>query len=274
MHSSIRPLLFLALPGLVATAAIDRKLEKTFSVSPGSIVKVDISGGAITSEVGEPGKVVLTLLQHFKHADTEAEADEILAHYELTSEQSGDEVLLRVKSKKKFNWSKGSQMNASAKIILPADVRVDFDTSGGAITMRGEMVSDVRCDTSGGSIKVDGGPGAFNLDTSGGSISVAKALGTLKADTSGGSISIGYVGPDARNVNADTSGGNISIGVDAAGRFDLSAATSGGRVTVEGLAFAAGKKDRSHASGPINGGGAPLRADTSGGNITVKAARL
>jgi DUF4097 and DUF4098 domain-containing protein YvlB len=110
------------------------------------------------------------------------------------------------------------------------------------------------------------------LDTSGGSITVARALGSLHADTSGGRIEVGYVGPDARDINLDTSGGSISVGVDTAGRFDLSADTSGGRVNVEHLPFEAKKKSSTHASGLINGGGAPLRADTSGGNITIKAA--
>lgn len=268
------PLFFLVLPGLTASAAIERKLEKTFSVKPGSIVKVDISGGSIESQVGAPGQVGLTLNQRFRTADTEAEADTILADYEITAEQSGDEVLLRVRAKRKLNWSWGSKFSASAKIVVPADVRLDLDTSGGSITVHGEMAANVRCDTSGGSIKVDGSTADLNLDTSGGSITVGKALGALRADTSGGSISVGYVGPKARDVNLDTSGGSITVGVDPSGKFDLVADTSGGRVTVEGLAFAAQKLDRTHASGPINGGGAPLRADTSGGSIRVKSAQL
>lgn len=274
MHLLLRPLFFLALPGLVATAAIERKLEKTFTVKPGSVVKVDISGGSIESQVGAPGQVALTLNERFRSADTEAEADEVLADYEITAAQNGDEVLLRVRSKHKLGWNTGSRFSASAKLVVPADVRLDLDTSGGSISVRGEMKANVRCDTSGGSIKADGGSGDFNLDTSGGSITVGKALGALRADTSGGSISVDYVGPNATNVNLDTSGGSITVGVDAAGKFDLVADTSGGRVKVEGLAFSAVKLDRTHASGPINGGGAPLRADTSGGSITVKAAQL
>jgi hypothetical protein len=274
MHFIFRPLVFLVLPGVIASAAIDRKLEKSFTVNPGALVKVDISGGAVASQIGAPGEVKLVLDQHFRSADTDAEANEILANYEIAVEQSGDEILLRVRSKKKWRWNSRSEMKPSAKIIVPADARLDLNTSGGSITVRGEMTSDVRCNTSGGSITVDGGTGSFDLDTSGGSISAGKALGALKADTSGGNIKVEYVGPSARRVDLDTSGGSISVGVDASGNFDLEADTSGGRVSVDGLAFSPTKKDRTHASGPINQGGHPLRADTSGGNITVKAATL
>lgn len=274
MRFILRSLVFVVLSGLVASAAIDRKLEKSFTVNPGVLVKVDISGGGVASQTGASGEVKLVLDQHFRTADTDAEADEILAGYEIVAEQSGDEILLRVRSKKKWRWNRRSEMKPSVKLVVPTDTRLDLDTSGGSITVRGEMSADVRCDTSGGNIAVDGGTGRFDLDTSGGSISAAKILGVLKADTSGGNIDVDYIGPSARNIDLDTSGGSISVGVDSSANFDLHADTSGGRVSVEGLSFSANKKDRNHASGPINQGGYPLRADTSGGNITVMAATL
>lgn len=98
------------------------------------------------------------------------------------------------------------------------------------------------------------------------------ALAKLRADTSGGSIKIGYVGPNARDINADTSGGSIRIGVDPEGKFDLKTDTSRGSVKVDGLRFDAIKKSRTHAEGLINGGGARLRAYTSGGGISIYAA--
>lgn len=274
MHLLLRLLLFLALPGFVASAAIERKVEKSFDVRPGSVVKVDISGGSIESKVGPAGRVGITLDQRFRSADSEAEADEILRDFEITLEQQGEEVLLKVRNRKSsWGWN-GRSFQASARLVVPADVRLNFDTSGGSISVRGEMSSDVRCDTSGGSISVEGSKGSLHLDTSGGSISVGHALGSVHADTSGGSIHVAYLGPNVQKANLDTSGGSISVGVDTTGNFDLVADTSGGRVSVTGLSFSASKVSSSHASGKINAGGPPLRADTSGGSITIKAAKL
>jgi hypothetical protein len=267
----LRSLLLLFLPCLVASAAVERKIEKTFSIAPGAIVKIDISGGSIESSVGEPGAVKLTLNQSFRYAGSSEEADRVLRDYDVTFHKEGENVFLRVRSKHRISWGNNSALKTSVRLVVPSDVRLDLDTSGGSITSRGEMKASVRCDTSGGNITVDGGSGALDLDTAGGNIWVGRALKSLKADTSGGRIEVGYVGPDASDVNLDTSGGSISVAVDTTGRFNLVADTSGGRVNVENLSFEATKKSHSHASGPINGGGALLRADTSGGNITVKA---
>ena len=102
---------------------------------------------------------------------------------------------------------------------------------------------------------------------------VGRALTVLSADTSGGGITVDYVGPRARDVNLDTSGGGIRVGVDRQASLDVIADTSGGRVAIEDLPFRGeSSRSRSHASGSINGGGGRLRASTSGGGITIRAA--
>jgi hypothetical protein len=261
---------------LVASASIDRTIEKSFPTKPGAKLIVNISGGPITVKVGEAGRIDLKVEQ-IVNADTDAEADEILGLYEIVAEADGDTVKFITKSTRKdWKWSgfaSGPRLKQKVYVVVPADTNLNLDTSGGSIGIDGEISGTVRADTSGGSINVSGGSGDMNLDTSGGSITVGRALGKLRADTSGGSIRVGYVGPDASDVNCDTSGGSISIGVDPRANFDLNADTSGGSVRVSDLNFDARKKSRTKASGRINNGGARLRADTSGGSITIKAAK-
>lgn len=259
---------------LVASASIDRPIEKTFPTKPHAKLLVDISGGSITVKVGGSGQIELKVDQTL-NASSESEADKILEDYEITTEIDGNTVKFITKSKRSW-WSgglSGWKLKQKFHATVPADTVLDLDTSGGSITIEGKIDGDVRADTSGGSISVGDGTGYLNLDTSGGSITVGRALGKLRADTSGGSIRVAYIGPDASDVNCDTSGGSIRIGVDPAGNFDLNADTSGGRVQVEGLTFTATKLSKTHASGRINNGGARLRADTSGGSITISAAK-
>ena len=80
------------------------------------------------------------------------------------------------------------------------------------------------------------------------------------------------MGPDVTKVNTDTSGGSIRIGLDPSGSYDLLADTSGGGISISELEIAASKMSRNHVKGKINGGGASVRADTSGGHITISAA--
>lgn len=275
MHSFLHRLrsclLLAAIAALPAAAAIERSLEKTFTVVPGSVVKVDVSGAAIQTEVGPAGSVHLVLKERLR-TDDAAEADKLLERFEITCVQQGDTVKLVVRPKKSlgFSWSWNNKVEFRPVLTVPADVRLELDTSGGSIRVGGEMRAAVHANTSGGSITADGGTD-LNLDTSGGSIRVGHASGQLRADTSGGGITVDLVGPGATEVTLDTSGGSIQVGVDPAARLFIAADTSGGSAKVEGFAaaFEAERKERSHVSGRLNGGGGNLRADTSGGSIRI-----
>lgn len=257
-------------------ARIDRDAEYSFAVSDDSKIRVDIFGGSIKVEVVPGAETAeITLHQEFR-TDDESEIAEILEDFEMKVEQSDHFIEVAVKPKRQGgifgSWSKNNRVRFSATVTCPADVNLDLDTSGGNITVAGFVEGDLRADTSGGNIRVTGGTGYLNLDTSGGAIEVDEVHGRVRADTSGGRIAIAYVGPDASNVNADTSGGSIKIGLDPEGSYNLKADTSGGGVSLSDLEINASKMSRNHISGEINGGGTPVRADTSGGSIRISAA--
>ena len=251
-----------------AVGTVERQVERVFKVTAGSTVHLQISGGAITSSTGEPGTVRVTLRQRIS-ADSDAEADRALEEYDITLTQEADDVRVVARPKGR-SWS--NRVHVGATLTAPADVRLDLETSGGSIAVRGERQAALRAATSGGGIDVEGGAGELDLDTSGGGITVGRALGALSADTSGGGISVGYVGAAAREIDLGTSGGGIRIGVDPAASLAVSASTSGGGVRIDGLPFTPQSQTRSSARGTINSGAGRLRAETSGGGIVVQAA--
>jgi hypothetical protein len=254
-------------------AVVERRLERSFRVASGSAVRVELSGGSVTVTTGPAGVVHVALHQAIRTNEGEESAERLLGDYEIGATQAGGEVRVLGRRKRLLDWVRwrGDRARIEATITAPADVRLDLDTSGGRITVRGERSADVHADTSGGGISADGGQGDLLLNTSGGSIRVHRVLGNLRADTSGGSISVDYVGAAARDVSVATSGGSIRVGLDRDASVALSAGTSGGSVRVEGLPFD-GSIGRSHAEGSINGGLRPLRATTSGGGVTIRAA--
>ena len=254
--------------GTLARGTVERQVERVFKVTGGATVHVRIGGGAITSSAGEAGTVRVTLRQRIS-ADSDAEADKILAEYDIALTQEGNDVRVVARPKGR-DWS--NRLHVSAALTAPPDVRLDLETSGGGITVRGDRQASLRAATSGGGIDVDGGAGDLALDTSGGGITVGRALAALSADTSGGGITVGYVGPAAREIDLGTSGGGIRVGVDPAASFAVSANTSGGGVRIDGLRFTAESQSQSSARGTINSGAGRLRAETSGGGIVVQAA--
>lgn len=265
----------LLLSALTLNAKTSRTLNERFEVRPGVTIEVNINGGPITVEIGDSGVVEIELIQSVSTND-EAEAAELFERAALVIEQQGDRVRVITNPNRGDSglrsWFRNNHVNHTARLTVPAEVNLNLDTSGGPITVNGLVNGSLRADTSGGGINVTGATGPLYLDTSGGAIRVDQAFSRVHADTSGGPIRIGYVGPDADDINADTSGGGINIGLDPAGGYDLYADTSGGRVSVNDLNFTARKQDRTHAEGQINDGGTRVRADTSGGGITIHAA--
>jgi hypothetical protein len=255
------------------TAVIERQLDRTFEVASGSVVRVELSGGSVHAVTGPAGRVHVLLRQAIHTNEGEREAERLLADFEISATQQGDEVSVLGRRTRGSGWGwHMDRVRITATITVPPDVRLELGTSGGSIAVRGERAAAMRADTSGGSIAADGGSGDLMLTTSGGSITVGRALGRLLADTSGGSISVDYVGASAHDIDLDTSGGGIRVGIDPAASLAVSAGTSGGSVRIEGLTLDGRSIGRSHASGTINGGAGRLDASTSGGSIRLRAA--
>jgi hypothetical protein len=252
--------------------AVERTMSRTFTVRPNSQLRVNIRGGSISTQPGEPGSIRVDLIERV-HAKSEQQMDAVLENYEVSAKQDGDVVAIVARRRTDGEWKfwKYDNVNFSARIVVPPDVALTLNTSGGSISVHGDRTGDIKADTSGGGIKVDGGSGVINLDTSGGSISVERAMRSVEADTSGGGITVRYVGPTATDVNLDTSGGSIRVGVDPGASLRVEADTSGGSVHVDGLPFTISDNGRSHARGTINGGNGRLRASTSGGSIAISA---
>ena len=193
----------------------------------------------------------------------------------------------------------GGSIRVSA-LKRPARLR----TSGGSLTIE-DLSADVDGDTSGGSVYVRDAAGAVRVRTSGGGIEAARIHGSLDADTSGGSVRIESVTGDVKahssggpirifdaggRVDADTSGGGVEVvfakGNGRGGRIE----SSGGGITVsidpsvhldieahaEGIRSDLplamhGEISRESLHGTLNGGGPPLRLETSGGSVHIRS---
>lgn len=254
-------------------AAAERTVTRTFTVQPHARLHVELHGGAIAIDEGSPGSIRVDLMERVR-AGTDRDIEAALADYEISAGQQGDTVAVVARRRQHAGgwtfWQDFDRVHVSARLVVPADVQLDLTTSGGSIAIKGEHGAPLTAHTSGGAISVDEGRAEMDLGTSGGSIRVNHAMESLSAHTSGGSITVGYVGAGAREVDLGTSGGSISVGVDPAASLRFDAGTSGGGVHVSGFEMTM-VKDRSHASGQINGGAGLLQARTSGGSITIEA---
>ncbi len=148
--------------------------------------------------------------------------------------------------------------------------RLDAVTSGGDISMQ-QIQGPTRARTSSGNIVADSIRGAADLDSSGGNIKVT-VDGRIHAGTSGGNVDVELLGEN-RGIEVSTSGGDILLRVPRNVAGFLNASTSGGSVIsdlpVTTVATSSGHVARK-LSGTLNGGGEPIKARTSGGDIQLR----
>ena len=145
---------------------------------------------------------------------------------------------------------------------------VGVETSGGKIRV-GDVEGTVVAHTSGGRIEMSSIDGNIEAVTSGGALDLQEIAGNIEAHTSGGAIAASF--SSAPSGALDTSGGRIEVCFAADAKVDLDAKTSGGNVEVEHEVAGSESRSKRCVVGRINGGGAPLRLRTSGGNIRVRA---
>ncbi|MCU0224269.1 MAG: DUF4097 domain-containing protein [Acidobacteria bacterium] len=301
-----RSILVLAgvLAGLMAASALDAgaetKIEKEFPLAAGGAFVLQTDGGPVAVKGSDraTARIVIT-----------SRAEDVESLYDFKYETTPQLVKLVVKRKGSgvgswFSWGRNDGL--AFEVELPRGARCDVGTAGGPIAVsdmqagvqadtsggpidlhriRGPVSADtsggpisiedvdgsVNADTSGGPIRISKVTGDISADTSGGGIDIAEAGGQVTADTSGGPIAVRFASGNSKGGSLESSGGGITIAVDPAAKLTLDAESSGGSVSCDLPVTVVGERDRSELRGELNGGGAVLRARTSGGGIRISA---
>jgi DUF4097 and DUF4098 domain-containing protein YvlB len=269
-----------ALLAASSVGAADKKLERTFAVSPGGVLTVDSDSATVRVSGGDTNQVTVRMSAR----GSEEDLDE--AKLEAVQTDGGVTVTLRLRKNNWLNWASWDR-EASIEVTVPRRYGVDVHTSGGSVELSnttgtaslrssgGSVVAknvngNVEARTSGGGIHAENIRGDVDASTSGGSVRLLNIDGKIRGRTSGGSVECSLVGVN-RGISASTSGGSIRVTVPRATTGNLNATTSGGSVNSD-LPVAATSQQKSHLKGTINGGGEPIDAHTSGGSISLRVA--
>ncbi|HEY1110062.1 MAG TPA: hypothetical protein VGE76_15535, partial [Opitutaceae bacterium] len=106
----------------VASAAIERVVEKSFTVGGAGLLKIETQGGSIKVQPSSDSVVKITARQSIK-ASSESEADELLKGLDLTFDQSGNNVsaAARYEGQKERGWFKSwPPVQVSFTVSVPA----------------------------------------------------------------------------------------------------------------------------------------------------------
>lgn len=163
---------------------------------------------------------------------------------------------------------------------------IDLVTSGGGITAN-NCSGDIRLNTSGGGLRLQNLKGKINAHTSGGGVEGRNIEGELITGTSGGGIDLADMNC---TLDANTSAGSLHAQMKKVGRY-LKLSASSGNIDLElplkqgldlnirgdrvnqhpwKLSDFSGEWEKDYIKGTVNGGGIPVDANASSGNINVK----
>lgn len=200
-------------------------------------------GGSITVKSHDKNEIVIDIYVR-KGSNYLSEGEEAPVEITLTETPGGVEISAEALQSRFLR-----NTSVSYDILVPGETEVRANTSGGSVEAF-DITHNVSLITSGGSVTAERISGNVLLRTSGGSISAGEIIGDITARTSGGGIRI-----------SDTSG-------------KLLARTSGGSVRLDNVS---GSIEARTSGGSINASipflEEQLKLHTSGGSITVALPR-
>lgn len=163
---------------------------------------------------------------------------------------------------------------------------INLQTSGGGIIAK-NCTGKIKLETSGGGLRLENLKGTINAQTSGGGVEGNNIEGELITSTSGGGIDLKQMNC---SLSASTSAGSLHAQINKVGKY-LKLDVSSGNIDLElplkqgldldiradainqhpsKISGFSGQWDKDHIKGSVNGGGIPVTADASSGNINLR----
>jgi len=299
-------LIYLTLALAVRAAA--RDVMRTFAVTPGCMLQVDLDRGRIDVEETD-GSEVRVAIHAEAGADTDQQAERAVQGLQFDLRALNNTVVVRGRAPSETGWhfdrGNPAKLEIFCKISVPRRCSVELNTGQGAITV-GNLIGRVFARTEDGTIFVRRVEGPVDAATKSGDVIVSRCLGAATLQTRRGTIRAGTLGARAKlsnttgdievlaaraGVTAQAEAGDVTIGYprDLTGDSDIR--TSGGSIivkidptadaTIEAssiwghvesklpLTVESDGNGRSKFSGRLNRGGPVLRLHANGGNVSL-----
>ena len=265
-------------------------IKKTFKVSPGGTLTLDLDRGNIEILTGASDEVKIEVVR-IVGVESREQAKELLEAHQLEFEEDGEDVSLQSRfDEDAWNWKRWrdkDRFRMSVTVLIPHEYDVEVNSGAGNIKIESlEGLVDVR--TGAGNVDIGHIRGSVDVSTGSGNISLSSVEGGVDIRAGAGNISIGDVRGE---VDAHTGAGNISARITRQPGNDSNLMTGAGNVTaylandisvnVDAVAKVGscstdfplkvkGKWMSKSFAGDINGGGPDLVLRSGVGNVTLK----
>jgi len=223
------------------------EFTKSLKVDKGGKLDININSGSINLTPWEKNEVYVKV----DNVDKDQVKD-IEVYLE------GNNVYVKYNSK----WGWGEEIDLY--VSFPSQFSVDAKSTGGDISVKGNVVGNIELNTMGGDISLKNVKGKVRVSTQGGDLTVGNIEGGLMLSTMGGDIRIGEVIGETARVN--TMGGDIKVAKAMSG---IEAVTYGGEIDVKVLGGDSQLKTMGGSIEVENVNGR-VTMQTMGGNLVVQ----
>lgn len=280
---------------VAACQAADKTFDRHLAAPAGGRLTVDLDIGSASIGGSDAREVIVHALMNGP--------DNVLSQLTISTEQDPSGLRLIEHASALHRWFGATTARVHFTIEVPRDypvlvrtsggsldlqnlhASVQVTTVGGSITVR-DVVGSVNAHAyggsitgerlngpstliaSGGTIRIEDANGDLDLHTVGGSIWLENVDGRVSAETTGGGVSVAMLGD--HDISLLTYGGGIKLRVPATIHASLDARTLGGSVRSDIALSSIERAEHSSLRGTINGGGHPIRLQTTGGSIQLE----
>lgn len=223
---------------------------RTYTLGAGGRVDVSNVNGRIEVEPADGDQVEVRAEKIGKGATDEA-AKRALGRIDIVEHVTQGEVRIETKIAGSHGFNLGG-----------TEVRYFLKVPAG---------TQVRVDTTNGTIKLDRLSGEVTASTTNGGITGTELGGRVKASTTNGAISIDLDAIGQGGVSLETTNGGVKLTIPRSAAADLSARLANGSIRTDNLDVQSrGETSRRRLNGTLNGGGERIDIETTNGSITIR----
>ncbi|TDI74465.1 MAG: hypothetical protein E2O84_05860 [Bacteroidetes bacterium] len=245
-------LLAILIPAFSVSA---QEVNRTYDVSPGGILRLDLeTGGTITITGWNRNEVEVNISVSGRDgSDVIVDLEEIRNGVAIATEYEG----------------RNGRADLEIDIRVPFIFNLDIETSGGDVQIE-NVEGEIKGQTMGGDLEFDNIKGEIDFSTMGGDISLENSIVDGSVETMGGEV---YLENVVGNVNGHTMGGEVTYENVRANpnsrNKELEITTMGGEINLDQAAYGATLHTM---GGDINVGSVAhhIKATTMGGDITIE----
>ncbi|MCL4849236.1 MAG: DUF4097 family beta strand repeat protein [Acidobacteria bacterium] len=230
--------------------------EWTRSYPLGDEARLEVrnTNGAIEVETSTDGQLHVRA-ERIAKAASDAAAKELLKRIEIREEVDGQTVRLRTETPGGLQMA-GGRAEVRYVVRLPARASVSVQNTNGRVTLTGLS-------------------GPVDARTTNGGVSGRGLTGPVVAQTTNGGVDIEVDEVAEGGVSLGATNGGVQLRLPATARADVSLRCTNGGINTEGLDLeTSGERSRRRVEGRLNGGGPPVRLETTNGGVRLRGRSL